>query len=154
MQPLRRLADDLAAPAWLRGAVFGALVGLDQIPEARLVAALVAAGRGSDPRDAARFLEGLLRSRRTALMGSRRLLAVVDRWLLSLTDEVFMLVVPDLRRAFTSLSPAELARLASRIASPAPWIGGAAPPPDGPALAHRLEAMADKCLAKHMNGHR
>jgi hypothetical protein len=66
-----------------------------------------ALSRAIAPADVAAWLEGLLRGGALLLMHARDLWAVLDAWLIDLSDEALDAVLPLLRRAFASFSGPE-----------------------------------------------
>jgi len=78
------------------------------VVEARFSRAL---SPGTPPATGAAFVEGFLAGSGTVLLHDGELLAVVDRWLSSLTPDAFDSVVPLLRRTFGAFEPAERRQL-------------------------------------------
>ena len=110
-----------------------------RVDERRLELELAAARRSAEPRDVAGFLEGLLLTRRAVLGSSPRLLRAVDRVLLDLPDELFVRLLPDLRRAFAALVPSEIEALGQRVVALDLPIAGSVVPAGGAALGRALE---------------
>lgn len=69
---------------------------------------------------AAAWLDGFLRGANLLLIHDRQLWQVIDRWVMRLSAERFVAVVPLLRRTFNSLSEATRQRLAERVGRPVP----------------------------------
>lgn len=74
-----------------------------------------ALGTTVEPRDAARWLEGLLRGGGALLVHQPALVGRVDGWLSRLDEGAFMSLVAPLRRAFSALEPTVRAELAARL---------------------------------------
>jgi hypothetical protein len=81
--------------------------------EARLGRAL---SPGTPPATGAAFVEGFLAGSGTVLVHDRELLAIVDRWLSSLTPDAFAETVPLLRRTFGAFEAAERRQLGLLVA--------------------------------------
>ncbi len=81
--------------------------------EARLGRAL---SPGTPPATGAAFVEGFLAGSGTVLVHDRELLAIVDRWLSSLTPDAFGETVPLLRRTFGAFEAAERRQLGVLVA--------------------------------------
>ncbi len=80
---------------------------------------------GTPPATGARFVEGFLAGAGAVLVHDRELLAVVDRWLSSLTPDAFEAVVALLRRTFGGFEPAERRQImALLVGVPADRPGG------------------------------
>jgi hypothetical protein len=75
-----------------------------------------------EPTDAAAWVEGLLLGGATLLLHQDELWRVLDAWLAGLDDEGFTTLLPVLRRAFSSFTVPERARMGLKIKS----FGGAA----------------------------
>ena len=72
---------------------------------------------GTQPVEAAAFVEGFLGSSGTVLVHDTLLLGVLDRWLATLSAEAFTDVVPLLRRTFGAFEPAERRAIGNRVRS-------------------------------------
>ena len=81
--------------------------------EARLGRAL---SPGTPPATGAAFVEGFLAGSGTVLVHDSELLAIVDRWLSSLTPDAFAETVPLLRRTFGAFEAAERRQLGVLVA--------------------------------------
>jgi hypothetical protein len=81
--------------------------------EARLGRAL---SPGTPPATGAAFVEGFLAGSGTVLVHDSELLAIVDRWLSSLTPQAFAETVPLLRRTFGAFEAAERRQLGVLVA--------------------------------------
>lgn len=73
-------------------------------------------GPGAEPRQAVRFLNGLMTAAPELLLRLPALLEGLDRLVQGWDTEAFIAHLPDLRQAFTRLKPQETAELASSIA--------------------------------------
>jgi len=80
---------------------------------------------GTAPQVGAAFVEGFLAGSGTVLVHDTQLLAVVDRWLCSLTPEAFETTMALLRRTFGAFEPAERRQIMTLL------IGGAIEPASG-----------------------
>ena len=81
--------------------------------EARLGRAL---SPGTPPATGAAFVEGFVAGSGTVLVHDAELLAIVDRWLSSLTPQAFEETVPLLRRTFGAFESAERRQLGVLVA--------------------------------------
>ena len=72
---------------------------------------------GADPAALADFLVGLVRAAPDAVLRAPDTLRAVTRTLTDLDEPGFLAVLPDLRRAFTTLRPTETHRLAEQVAA-------------------------------------
>ncbi|MBD7982336.1 DUF5682 family protein [Oerskovia merdavium] len=121
VEPVRRELDRLREDRGTAPGVRGALVGLTAVDDALDDDVLVAEVRaqlspGADPVAAVRFLGGLLRVAPDLLLHTPELFDAVHAGLRDLDEAAFLAVLPDLRRAFTWLKPAETHRLAQQVA--------------------------------------
>jgi len=119
-----------------RGAAFGVLFAFGEIRERDVAAELESYLRGSSGRvlEAGAFTEGLLRTARGVFLRSRRLLRTVNAVVADLEWDVFKTLLPDLRRAFTLFTPAEIDALARRVSVEIGAGGPPEPEPPGPEL--------------------
>ncbi|GAB5388139.1 MAG: DUF5682 family protein [Alphaproteobacteria bacterium] len=102
----------------IQGAAVGTLYGMGQISAARLgqiVAARMAA-RASEAAAQSRFLRGLISSAREALWQVPDLLQRMDKVIAGWDRDLFLSCLPELRLAFTGLSPRETADVAKQVA--------------------------------------
>ena len=72
---------------------------------------------GADPAALADFLVGLVRAAPDAVLRAPDTLRAVTRTLTDLDEPGFLAILPDLRRAFTTLRPTETHRLAEQVAA-------------------------------------
>lgn len=114
---LEAMVADERSRAAVRGVTLGALYGFGVASELRVVESVDTLLRGAVPADAGPFLEGLFVASRGLLLLGDALLAGLDDALGRLDDEAFHRLLPDLRRAFTSFTPAEIAAIGSRLGS-------------------------------------
>lgn len=77
----------------------------------------LALSRAVDPGVAARWLEGLVAGEGLFLVHHDELVAALDAWLTGLAPDAFQAELPLLRRAFSSLAPAERRALAQKLAA-------------------------------------
>jgi hypothetical protein len=69
------------------------------------------------PEDAASFIAGVFLLGRDAVFSGNEVLAEIDRFVAGMDFDTFMLVLPNLRYAFTGFLPSETDRLAKMVAS-------------------------------------
>ncbi len=74
-------------------------------------------GAGAEPREAVRFLNGVIAAAPELLLRLPALLEGLDSLVEGWDAEAFVAHLPDLRQAFTRLKPQETSDLASRVAS-------------------------------------
>lgn len=100
------------------GAAAGLLRGFGRLPEERLIGFVRGwvGGAHGTPRRAAAFVRGLLATARELAWRSEETLAALDRVLAGWTDDDFLRVLPELRLAFSDLTPRETLQVASRVA--------------------------------------
>jgi hypothetical protein len=116
---LRRIANSPIGPAQtvLLGAAAGILYGEGHLPEAellRLVAGFL--GGACEPKKITGFLRGLLATAREVAWQLTDLLRAFDEQLGKWDQATFLAVLPDLRLAFTDLTPRELLSVADEVA--------------------------------------
>jgi hypothetical protein len=85
-----------------------------------------ALSRATEPLHAAAWLEGFLTGSGLALIHDRTLLALVDRWLASASEDAFTTVLPVLRRTFSTFAAAERRQIGERVRGGVELV---APPP-------------------------
>lgn len=107
---LQRLAAAAETPALLRGAAAGALWSLGASDVTGILDTLTA-----DPDQLGDFLHGVFALAREEAQRSPNLLVTIDRLLLTLDDEQFLVALPALRLAFTYFTPREKDHLARRL---------------------------------------
>jgi len=78
----------------------------------------------SAPMTAASWLEGFLKGSGTLLLLDEDLWYVVDNWISALEDEMFMQVLPLLRRTFANFSPPERRKIGEKAKSGGSGSGG------------------------------
>jgi hypothetical protein len=71
--------------------------------------------RGSDPPQAAAWVEGFLSASGLVLLHHEELLAIIDAWLIAIPAEVFVEQVPLLRRTFSGFAAAERRQIGERV---------------------------------------
>ncbi|WP_157257612.1 DUF5682 family protein [Oerskovia sp. Root918] len=114
---LTRLREDRATAPGVRGALVALASVDDSLGDDVLVAEVRAQlSPGADPVAAVRFLGGLLRAAPDLLLHTPELFDAVHAGLRDLDEPAFLAVLPDLRRAFTWLKPAETHQLAQQVA--------------------------------------
>jgi hypothetical protein len=148
-EKLRALAEDPQSPPMIVGGAHGALFGLGATDEALIARTLEGLAFGAEDRagDAGSYLDGLLRTSRAVLLGGSRLLDAVDKVITRLSWDRFVAILPDLRRAFTWFVPAELDRLAERIAGEGPPMPPGSPPEDVLAILRAADQRAESRAA-------
>ena len=118
LRELDRLRGDRSAAPGVRGALVALAATHDALDDDVLVAEVRAQlSPGADPVAAVRFLGGLLRVAPDLLLHTPELFDAVHAGLRDLDGDAFLAVLPDLRRAFTWLKPAETHRLAQQVAT-------------------------------------
>lgn len=116
-EALRRLRHPDTAPA-VRGAALAVGVAAGELSDSDLAHELRAGFTpGAEPGVAARMLTGMLHAAPELLVHSDELFAAADRALLDASPEVFLDVLPELRRAFTYLKPVETSTVAAKVAA-------------------------------------
>jgi Family of unknown function (DUF5682) len=75
----------------------------------------------SESTQAAAWIEGFLMGSGLLLVHDTRLLAVVDRWVRSLTDDAFIQILPLLRRTFATFEPAERRQIGEKLRGGSVW---------------------------------
>ncbi len=118
-QALRRVVDH--PPGQAQAAVVGAAVGVLYSEGLFSEADLVRTTRGylgaaGDPRKSAGVLRGLLATAREAAWQAAGLVRAVDEQFSAWDDKAFLAALPDLRLAFTGLTPREIAQVADNVA--------------------------------------
>jgi hypothetical protein len=119
-QGLRRVVD--APPAKAQAAVVGAAAGIlygeGQLSEEELVRITrgYLGGTAADPRKSTAVLRGLLATAREAAWQVAGLIRALDEQFSSWDEKTFFDALPELRLAFTSLTPREISRVAEHVA--------------------------------------
>lgn len=120
--PLLEALEELVRQQPIHPALHGTALGLlyGGAPEKRNLAVRTAAGYLRGTRDqklqAAAFLQGLFLTARDLLLTDGIQLEAVDELLCGLSDEDFMLLLPQLRLAFSYFTPTESARIGRQAA--------------------------------------
>ncbi len=116
----RNLLVQLADQPNLHGLLAGKICGI--LLEKKAITAEEAANRlslalsaGNEPAYAAQWIEGLVKKSSALIIYDRQFFAILDAWLTGLSAEAFVHVLPMLRRAFSSFSPAERRKIFERV---------------------------------------
>jgi len=119
-QALRRLVEQppAQAQAAVVGAAAGILYGEGKMSEEELVAVTCGylGGTAADARRTTAVLRGLLATAREAAWQVTELVRAIDAQFNSWDQKTFLEALPDLRLAFTGLTPREVTRVADHIA--------------------------------------
>lgn len=113
---LARLVDQSSVHGLLRGRATRLLFDAGRFSSedvARRMSLMLS--RGSDPAQAAAWVEGFLSTSGLVLLHHGELLGVIDDWICSIPSEVFNEQVPLLRRTFSVFAPAERRQIGERI---------------------------------------
>lgn len=113
---LRQLADRAGLHGLVAGRCTRLLLdggALDAGDAARRMSATLSVG--SEPAQAAAWVEGFLSGSALILLHDRVLLDVVDGWLAGVADDTFTDVLPLLRRTFATFGPAERRQIGERV---------------------------------------
>jgi hypothetical protein len=103
--------------AHVKGAAAGLRYAAGQISDEDLSAALDGHFRGMlPPAESVGFLGGLLRTAREAAWQQPRLLEVLDQLLQAWNEDAFVTNLPELRLAFSGMTPKETDRIADAVA--------------------------------------
>ena len=120
-QGLRRIIEHTPqqAQAAVVGAAAGILYGQGDLTEAELIQVVrgYLGGAVRDPHRSCGILRGLLATAREAAWQVRELLSALDAEFRSWDDAAFLQSLPELRLAFTDLTPREIARVADLVAN-------------------------------------
>lgn len=150
---VRAMVDAQDGRAGVRGAGFGVLFGFGALRERDIAAELLSYLRGPPDKvlAAGAFLEGLFLTSRGVFLRSRRLLRTINEVLAELEWGVFKTVLPDLRRAFTRFTPAEIDDVARHVAEEVgvrETVADDGPvPPELAATCARIDAEVSGALA-------
>lgn len=121
LSALRGLIEQGAVHALVRGRACRLLIEQQVLASEDIERhAGVALSTAEEPSKAARWIEGLVGSEGMLLAYQAELLAALDGWLGSLSDEVFMTQLPLLRRAFSVLNEQDRRSLAARLKTGGP----------------------------------
>ncbi|MEL6177647.1 MAG: DUF5682 family protein [Myxococcota bacterium] len=117
VERLEELVSDPDANPGIRGAGYGILFSLGATREKVVAQELKSYLLGAPERvlQAGPFLEGLFISSKNIVMGNPRLLRAINSVLGELDWDIFKMLLPDLRRAFTQFIPSEIDELAERV---------------------------------------
>lgn len=114
-QALRRLTRTGASHGLIMGLATRLLFDDRQLDAEQISISMAAAlSIGSDPAQAASWLEGFLHQGGLVLLHDDGLWQVVDQWLLGLTGDDFVRTLPLIRRAFAGFGPNERHQLGQR----------------------------------------
>lgn len=113
---LHRLADMRTAHGLPAGRAVRLLADSGELDRAELTGKLGRAlARGTEPAAAAAWLDGFLAGTGQILVHDAALLALIDTWLCELPEDLFVTVVPLLRRTFGTFSPGERRAIGGRV---------------------------------------
>ncbi len=150
VEQLTALSDAPDGRPGVRGAAFGVLFAFGAIRERAVARELDSYLRASAERvvEAGAFLEGLFLTGRGVFLRSRRLLRTVNDVLAQLEWDVFKTLLPDLRRAFTQFTPAEIDDLGRRVSHEVglPQTVVEQATPELVAVCARLDGEVDRAL--------
>lgn len=108
LQSLATIADQPSAHGLLRGRCTRLLFDYNKFDGPTVATRLsLTLSRGGDPAQAAAWVEGFLSSSGLVLLHHADLLELIDRWIGSISNEVFQEQVPLLRRTFSTFPAAE-----------------------------------------------
>ncbi|GCD95442.1 DUF5682 family protein [Embleya hyalina] len=117
---LRRLADRENLPGLLTGRATRLLLDLGRLaPEAAAPRLARALTRGVPHRESAAWIEGFLAGGGMLLIHDEGLLDLVDAWITGTPDDLFVEILPLLRRTFATFAAPERRLLGERIRTPA-----------------------------------
>lgn len=118
LERLRMLISHNDIHPALHGTVLGLLYGTDSGWKRDIDRAIRGYLQGTEPmqRKSAFFLQGLFRTARDLLLVDPGFLEQVDQLLRSLSEELFLELLPELRLAFSYFLPVETDRIARRVA--------------------------------------
>src|SRR5688500_13001005 len=125
---------------------------IDTVEVARLLSLTLS--RGNDPAQGARWLEGFLSGSGLLLIHDARLLSLIDDWVGQINADVFLELVPLLRRTFATFAGPERKQIGQLLAKGA---ASSAAPPSGVAVAapginHERAARALPLLVQILGG--
>ena len=123
---LKRLANDNDARAILRGFAVRALYDQGELAAAEAGGHLSRAlSRAVPPSEAAHWLDGFLGEAGQILLYDTVLVGLIDAWIVGLSEDDFVALLPMLRRAFASFDRSERRRLLDSLRQPVPASAGA-----------------------------
>jgi hypothetical protein len=151
VEHLEQVARDPDGQPLIRGATHGLLATLGATTPRAIGGELERYLRGpfTQVRRGAAFLEGVLRTSRSTFLASPRLLESVHEVLSRLGEDEFLMVLPDLRRAFAVFVPVEIERIGENVGQL--LVGDPAEPelalsPDAAARARPIDARIARAL--------
>jgi Family of unknown function (DUF5682) len=116
---LKRVANDIEAQATLRGFAVRALYDQGELAAAEAGAHLSRAlSRAVPPSEAAHWLDGFLGEAGQILLYDTVLVGLIDAWIIGLSEDDFIALLPMLRRAFASFDRSERRRLLESLRQP------------------------------------
>jgi hypothetical protein len=105
---LKKLVDQRTAHGLMRGRSCRILLDASELAMAEAVRQMrLAVTTVEDPAQAAAWITGFLHGSGVILLHDETLLSVIDEWVVSLTDDDFMALLPLLRRTFSTFSEPE-----------------------------------------------
>lgn len=115
---LSRLADQQGLHGLIAGRAVRLLLDAGHFDAAEAARRLgLALATAAEPAQAAAWIEGFLKDSGQLLVHDESLFGVLDNWLSGVTDEAFTLLVPLVRRTFSSFSAPERRQLGQRVRS-------------------------------------
>jgi hypothetical protein len=131
---LQQLADSPSTHPLLQGLTLRLLLDEGQRgPAAAAQAMSLHLSAGSEPADAAAWLDGFLNRNATLLLHDATVWQLLDAWLAGLSDAHFIRVLPLVRRSFSAFGPGERRDLGARARQGVATITPAAAALDWPA---------------------
>jgi hypothetical protein len=116
---LERLADRENLPGLLTGRATRILLDLGRLDTEAVAPRLSRAlTRGVPHRESAAWIEGFLAGGGMLLIHDERLMALVDDWIAGTPSDLFVEILPLLRRTFATFAPAERRTLGERVRTP------------------------------------
>ena len=105
----------------LKGKACRLLVDAQELEEPEMIQAMsLALSRAIPPEDSAAWLEGFLSGSGQVLVYDDQLWALIDHWVCGLSSDVFMELLPLIRRTFSSFTAHELRQLGERVKTVTP----------------------------------
>ena len=113
---LARIADQPSVHGLLRGRATRILFDCGNFNSGDVAARMsLMLSRGTEPPQAAAWVEGFLSTSGLVLLHHAELLAVIDAWIGSIAADVFNEQVPLLRRTFSTFAPAERRQIGAQL---------------------------------------
>jgi hypothetical protein len=113
---LARIADQPSVHGLLRGRATRILFDAGNFNSGDVAVRMsLMLSRGTDPPQAAAWVEGFLSTSGLVLLHHAELLAVIDAWICSIATDVFNEQVPLLRRTFATFAPAERRQIGAQL---------------------------------------